>query len=132
VIKNKERRVAAMEKYIIYGVVEPETRRIVYIDFYLGNENYINISDKEFFNDAVEKMQEENNSYWRDLDNMWHESMGMFDVKTKIVALDILNDDSEVYEIMNAYRRLFRPKYCVRYENKNNFSLDEYISRYVY
>lgn len=121
-----------MEKYIIYGVVEPDTRRIVYIDFYLGNENYINISDKEFFNDAVEKMQEENNSYWRDLDNMWHESMGMFDVKTKIVALDILNDDSEVYEIMNAYRRLFRPKYCVRYENKNNFSLDEYISRYVY
>lgn len=51
------------DRFIIYGIIEPDTRKIVYIDFYVGKEDYININDKEYLTEAIESMQEEDNCY---------------------------------------------------------------------
>ena len=109
------------DRFIIYGIIELDTRRIVYIDFYIGNEDYLNIDDKEFLIESLETMQEEDNCYWRDLKNMWDRSR----IETKIVILEVLKDDKEVYEITNAYRKLFKPKYCSNYNKGYNFRLEK-------
>ena len=60
-----------MDRWIIYGIVEPETRKIVYIDFYMDEDNnYIDKDDKVFLDSAIESMREENNPYRIDLINM--------------------------------------------------------------
>jgi hypothetical protein len=56
-------------------------------------------------------MREENNPYRIDLINMWNASINIYNIETKIVVLDILEDDKEVCEITDAYRKLFKPKF---------------------
>lgn len=112
-----------MDKWIIYGIVEPETRKIVYIDFYIDEDNnYINKDDKVFLDSAIENMREENNPYRIDLINMWNASINIYNIETKIVALDILEDDKEICEITDAYRKLFKPKFCMQYYNDSSYS----------
>ena len=44
-------------------MIEPETRKIVYIDFYIDNENYIYKEDKVFLDNAIKNMQDTENPY---------------------------------------------------------------------
>lgn len=90
---------------MIYGIIEPETRKIMYIDFYIDREDYVYKEDKVFLDDAIENMQYLENPYWRDL--------VLYKTNVKIVVLDILDNDSEICEITEAYRKLFKPKFNI-------------------
>jgi hypothetical protein len=67
-------------------------------------------------------MREEKNPYRIDLINMWNASINIYNIETKIVVLDILEDDKEICEITDAYRKLFKPKFCMRYYNNSGYS----------
>lgn len=101
-----------MDRFIIYGMIEPKTRKIVYIDFYIDeNNDYIEMDDKEFLDYTLEQMYDEENPYVNDLRNMWNESIGYCEVGTKVVVLEVLNKDGELVEKTNSYRKLFKPKF---------------------
>lgn len=114
-----------MDRWVIYGIIEPDTRRIVYIDFYMEDTDkkyYTEMKDSEFIDNALETMLYEDNQYRRDLINMWNESIDPYEIGTKIVVLDVLTDDNEICEIVDAYRKLFKPKFNLSYYKNSAYT----------
>ena len=112
-----------MDKWVIYGMIEPETRKIVYIDFYIDNENYIYKEDKVFLDNAIKNMQDTENPYWRDLVNMYENKL------IEVVVLEVLDNEYEAKEAMDRYIKWFKPRYnynniLYNYNNILNESFD--------
>lgn len=114
-----------MDRYIIYGMIEPDTRKIVYIDFYVEDikeKFYTELANKDFLEVSLDTMKDEGNYYNRDLINMWNEGIEPYNNKTSVVVLDILNNDNDIYERMDAYKKLFKPKFNLDYYNNSEYT----------
>lgn len=106
-------------------MIEPDTRKIVYIDFYVEdtkNHLYTELENKDFLETSLDTMRDEGNNYNRDLINMWNEGIEPYNNKTGVVVLDILNDDNEICERVDAYRKLFKPKFNLDYYNNSEYT----------
>ena len=114
-----------MNRYVIYGMIEPDTRKIVYIDFYVENikeKFYTELTNKDFLEVSLDTMRDEGNYYNRDLINMWNEGIEPCNNNTGVVVLDILYDDNDIYERIDAYRKLFKHKFNLDYYNNSEYT----------
>ena len=109
------------KEYAVYGMVEPHTHRIVYINYIIYDWNIL--IDYPIENDYLEKSidlmntnDENNNPFWRDLCNMYD------DDAIEVVVLEVLDNEYEVKEEMDKYIRWFKPRY--NYNNILNKSFD--------
>ena len=114
-----------MDRYVIYGMVEPDTRKIVYIDFYVEDTKekfYTELTNKDFLEVSLDTMRDEGNYYNRDLINMWNEGIEPCNNNTGVVVLDVLYDDNDIYERVDAYRKLFEPKFNLNYYKNSEYA----------
>lgn len=114
-----------MDRYVIYGMVEPDTRKIVYIDFYVEDTKeklYTELTNKDFLEVSLDTMRDEGNYYNRDLINMWNEGIEPCNNNTGVVVLDVLYDDNDIYERVDAYRKLFEPKFNLDYYKNSEYT----------
>lgn len=101
-------------EYAIYGIIEPYTRKIVFIDYYVYDwdnlEEYPSIEN--YIDDAIALMQgdDRGNEYWRDLENMWN-SRGS---RMGVVVLDTCDIEQDAQYMTNFYRNLFKPRYNIK------------------
>ena len=101
-------------EYAIYGITEPYTRKIVFIDYYVYDwdnlEEYPSIEN--YIDDATALMQgdDRGNEYWRDLENMWN-SRGS---RMGVVVLDTVKTENEAMVKAEAYRKVFNPRYNLK------------------
>lgn len=117
-----------MDRFVIYGIIEPETKKMVYIDFCIDkdDDSYMDKTEKDFLNLAIETMECTNNPYKYDLINMYNENISYYNKGIYIVVLDILDNDDEVCEITDAYKKLFKPRYCA-YDLINIYNDYEFV-----
>lgn len=100
-------------EYSIYGIIEPDTKKIVFIAYYgyywEESENTHKIYD--YLNDAISLMQgdDRRNEYWKDLNNMWK----IYGDKMSIVVLDVCDNQQDAQYMADFYRDLFKPRYNI-------------------
>ena len=109
------------KEYAVYGMIEPHTHRIVYINYTVYDWNilkdYPNISN--YLEESIDLMNtndENDNPFWRDLYNMYENK------PIEVVVLEVLNNEYEVKEKMDRYIKWFKPRY--NYNNILNKSSD--------
>ena len=110
-----------MIEYAVYGMVEPHTHRIVYINYTVYDwsilKDYPNISN--YLEESIDLMNtndENNNPFWRDLYNMYENK------PVEVVVLEVLDNEYKVIEEMDRYIKWFKPRY--NYNNILNESFD--------
>lgn len=113
-----------MIEYAVYGMVEPKTHRIVYINYTIYDwniiEEYPNIS--RYFEESIDLMNtndENDNPYWRDLYNMYKNK------PIEVVVLEVLDNEDKAQEAVQRYINWFKPRYNV---NEIKHSLPPYMT----
>ncbi len=104
-----------MNEYAVYGITELETKRIVFISYYIYDwEDMIEYpSIKNYIEDAIAVMQgdDRRNEYWRDLENMYNASKigdGM-----GVVVLDVLQNEKDAQYAADYFIDMFKPRYNI-------------------
>lgn len=83
--------------YVVYGIIEPYSKDIVYIDLYtLDKDNYP--KNDEYIDYSIRTMQDTGNVYWRDLHNMNNMYPYGSSDKIGVVILDKWMYRDETYE----------------------------------
>ena len=100
------------EKYAVYGIVEPHTRKIVYIDFYVYDWDNIKEypSQKEMIEDTIDIMRDNNNVYWRDLYNMY-ENNNYNEILIGVVVLESSDNLDYIKKRVKYWEIVFKPRY---------------------
>ena len=114
--------------YVVYGLIEPYSKNIVYIDLYTLNEDTYPKND-EYIDYSIRTMQDTCNVYWRDLHNMNNMYPYGSNDKISVVILDKWKYRDETYEEyawdkIVYWRKLFKPRY-------NTLDECEYSSKYI-
>lgn len=115
---------------VVYGLIEPYSRNIVYINTALCS--YC-IKDEDYIEHSIDVMKTDNNKYWRDLYNM--NKVRLYDYKESInvIILDKWTKEDIPYdnfakERLNYWRNLFKPRYNIgEYEEDTYSEADKYI-----
>lgn len=103
-------------EYIVYGMIEPESKKIVYIDWIGWSWEYHNDypTKNEYLEYSLERMNTNNeydNPYWVDLVRLYDYC------SIEVVVLNNIYDDKEIAQsLKEKYINIFKPKY-------NNWSL---------
>ena len=100
------------EEYVVYGIVEPYTRKIVYIDFYVYDWDNIKEypSQKEMIEDTIDIMRDNNNVYWRDLCNMY-ENNNYNEILIGVVVLESSDSLDYIKKRVKYWEIVFKPRY---------------------
>ena len=101
--------------YVVYGIIEPYSKDIVYIDLYTLNKDTYPKND-EYIDYSIRTMQDTCNVYWRDLHNMNNMYPYGSSDKIGVVILDKWKYKDETYEEyawdkIVYWRKLFKPRY---------------------
>ncbi len=98
------------KEYAVYGMIEPKTHRIVYINYTIYDwniiEDYPNITS--YLEESIDLMNTNDandNPFWRDLCNMYdHDAI-------EVVVLEVLDNEYETKEEVDRYIKWFKPRY---------------------
>lgn len=110
-------------EYAIYGITEPYTNKIVYIGLYVydWNENKCYPDNEEIIREAIDTMENDNNKYWRDLNNMYCYNIDYEHnnkVLTGVVVLESWYEEDEEVNYLDVrlkyWRDIFKPRYNVK------------------
>lgn len=124
-------------EYAIYGIIEPYTNKIVYISYTIYNWNDIEKypESEEIIKEAIDGMKYNNNSYWRDLNQMYYGNIDYNNYNKVLTGVVVLEDYYEIDkesdylgERLNYWRNLFKPRYNIgEYEEDTYSEADKYI-----
>lgn len=110
-------------EYAICGITEPYTNKIVYIGLYVYNwdEDKYYPNKEEIIRETIDVMKDEDNKYWRDLNNMYYYNIDYEHnnkVLTGVVVLESWYEEDKSYnyldERLKYWRDIFKPRYNVK------------------
>lgn len=113
-------------EYVIYGIIEPYSKEIIYIDLYtleIGQLEYI--KNEDYINNSISIMQLKGREYWRDLYTMNKLYSDKDKDRINVVILDKWAEEEidfdKIEDKMNYWRSLFQPRYNIgEYKMKKN------------
>lgn len=102
-----------MSKWVVFSIVEPRTKKILYIDYVKEGYN----SDRDYIVAALYKMKKDKNEYSNDLNRIY-----ISDYYNELVAVVLMesNKKSDAKYSKEEYIKMFRPRYNIE-------KVEEYI-----
>lgn len=119
--------------YVIYGIIEPYSKDIVYIDLYTLEIDHLEyIKNEDYINNSISIMRLKGREYWRDLYTMNKLYSDEDKDRINVVILDRWAEEEidfdKIEDKLNYWRNLFKPRYNIgEYEKDKCSETDRYI-----